>query len=76
MTAFTNHAYARIRQRGLRERDVEFIVNYGTDTGDDTILAKTDARRVIPNAKRTIRMAERLVNARGRWGADHHSLPR
>jgi len=64
MTAFTNHARGRIRQRGLRERDVEFILNYGTDTGDGVILAKKDAQRIIANAKRQIEAAERLVNKR------------
>jgi hypothetical protein len=64
MTAFTKHARVRIRQRGLREGDVEFILNHGTDTGDGAILADKDARRVIAEAKKQIDMAERLRNKR------------
>jgi hypothetical protein len=62
MTTLTKHALARVRQRGLRERDVDFILRFGTDTGDGVILSARDAQQVIAEAKRYIGLAERLKN--------------
>ena len=62
MIGLTRHAEARLRQRGLRERDVEFILRFGTDSGDRVILSAQDVQRIIMEAKRMIAMAERLVN--------------
>ena len=64
MIDFTNHARTRMRQRGLRDHDVELILTHGTDTGDGVILATKDAQRIINRAKRAIKMAERLQNKR------------
>jgi hypothetical protein len=64
MTILSNHAVARARQRGLREQDIEFILRFGTDTGDGVILAVKDTQKIIFTAKRMIDMAERLKNAR------------
>jgi hypothetical protein len=64
MTALTGHAAARLRQRGLRDRDVDFILRHGTDTGDGAILAGKDVQRLIKDAKRIIDNAQRLKNKR------------
>lgn len=64
MTTFTQHAAARIRQRGLREKDVEFILRHGTHAGNGVILAARDVQRIVAEAKRTIDMAARLKNKR------------
>jgi hypothetical protein len=62
VAVLTMHAEARLRQRGLRERDVEFILRFGTDHGDRVILSAQDVQRIIIEAKRMITMAERLRN--------------
>ena len=64
MTTFTKHGMARIRQRGLKESDVDFIMRNGTDTGDGYMVTEKDARNMIKKAKQLIAMAERLRNKR------------
>lgn len=64
MATFTNHARTRIRQRGLRHADVEFVLQFGTETADGVILSNQDADCLVADAKRTIAMAERLRGQR------------
>lgn len=62
MYTCTKHAHARIRQRGMREQDVEFILNHGTENGDRVFLSARDADALILKAKKMIAAAERLKN--------------
>ena len=64
MSKFTKHARSRMRQRGLREQDVEFIIQHGTETRDGFILSRKDAAAVECDAKRLIQLASRLTNKR------------
>ena len=59
---YTRHAETRMRQRGLRERDVPLILKCGTRLDDETWFVRDrDARRAIGDRKREIRTLERLA---------------
>ena len=59
---YTRHAGIRMRQRGLRERDVPLILKCGTRLDDETWFVRDrDARRAIEDRKREIRTLERLA---------------
>lgn len=56
----TGHAETRMRQRGLRERDVPLFLEYGTRIDDETwIILDRDSRRA--ERKHEIRALERLA---------------
>ena len=58
----TRHAETRMRQRGIRERDVLLILTCATRIDDETwLLRDRDARRAIENRKREIQALERLA---------------
>ncbi len=58
---FSKHAARRVRQRGLRDRDVELAVECGTPiAGDGIVLLDSDVRREIARRKREIQAFERL----------------
>ncbi len=62
---FTNHAEARLRQRGLRESDIPMIVAAGTSIDDDSVfLLARDVDREIQRRKREICALERLRGCR------------
>ncbi|MCY3759829.1 MAG: hypothetical protein OXH50_01140 [Gemmatimonadetes bacterium] len=62
---YTQHAETRMQQRGIRERDVPFIVDLGTQVDDETwILLKRDVAREIDIRKREIQKLERLENCK------------
>ena len=55
------HATQRMQQRGIRERDVDLILNCGTQIGGDSILlSDKDAAREIERRKHEIQALERL----------------
>jgi hypothetical protein len=57
----THHAEARIRQRGLRERDVALVLDAATPLADDAwLLTASDADREIAIRKREIEQLQRL----------------
>ena len=60
----TIHARARVRQRGRRDEDVDFVLRHGTDTGDGVLLTNKDVQRLVTSAKHLIDMAERLKGER------------
>ncbi len=39
---FSQHALARVRQRGLRESDIQVIVEAGTPVDDDSSFCSTE----------------------------------
>jgi hypothetical protein len=49
-----------MRQRSLREDDVEFILRHGTETDDGVLLTARDVQELVRGAKRLIETAERL----------------
>jgi len=58
---YSNHARARMQQRGLRERDVELIVDFGTRVSEDAyILRRQDVDREIELPRRDIQALRRL----------------
>ena len=58
----SDHAQTRIRQRGLKEEDLLFIVENGSPAGDGYLLTSHDAQEIVASAKRQIALAERLKN--------------
>lgn len=59
--AFTRHAEARMRQRGLRERDLALLLDAATPLADDAwLLTAADADREIARRKREIEHLQRL----------------
>lgn len=59
--AVTDHAGARLRQRGLRERDLALLLDAATPLADDAwLLTAADADREIARRKREIEHLQRL----------------
>ncbi len=57
----TNHAEARMRQRGFREADVDLVFSVATRVADDAFfLTDRDAAREIERRRREIQQLERL----------------
>ncbi len=57
----TNHAEARMRQRGFRKADVDLVLSVATCVGEDAFfLTDQDASREIERRKREIQQLERL----------------
>lgn len=56
----TEHVLHRIRQRGLRESDLAFVVEHGSEVADGIYLRDRDARTIISHAKTLIALATRL----------------
>ena len=62
---YTRHAETRMQQRAIRERDIPFIIELGTQVDDETwILLKRDVAREIDIRKREIQKLERLENGK------------
>ena len=58
---YSHHARARMQQRGLRKRDVELIVDFGTRVSEEAyILRRLDADREIELRRREIQALSRL----------------
>ena len=59
--AYTWHAETRMRQRGIRSRDVVLILKCGTQIDDETwFMRDQDVRREIERRKREIQVLGRL----------------
>lgn len=60
--AYTRHAGTRMRQRGIRGRDVVLILQCGTQIDDETwFMRDRDVRREIERRKREIQALGRLA---------------
>ena len=58
---YSGHARMRMQQRGLRERDIELIVDLGTRVSEDAyILRRQDVEREIELRRREIQALSRL----------------
>lgn len=59
--ALTRHAEARMRQRGLRDRDFALVLDVATPLADDAwLVTDADADREIAQRKREIEQFQRL----------------
>ncbi len=56
----TRHAEGRIRQRGVRERDLDLMIEHGTLTDDGVLLTRRDVAAAISEHRRAIAQLERL----------------
>lgn len=67
----SRHAEARMQQRGMRENDVELLLENGTMFGSDVcFLSIRDADCAIRKRKREIQALERLINHKLVIGGD------
>lgn len=58
----SGHAMARMRQRGIRSKDLEFVLAHGTPVKGGVILSAKDRAKVERDAKQAIKAAGRLAN--------------
>ena len=59
--ALSRHAETRMRQRGLRDRDLALLLDAATPVADDAwLLTAADADREIARRKREIEQLQRL----------------
>ena len=56
----SRHAEKRMRQRGLRNSDIDLISRCGSLIGEDLFLSRKDAAREIRRRKQEIQALERL----------------
>ena len=56
----TRHVEQRLRQRGLRECDLEFVLRHGSHLGDAVVLTNKDAEAAIAEHRREIARLGRL----------------
>lgn len=82
MLVLSRHAETRMRQRGMRPRDLELLWRYGSAIGDDDhevyFLKHKDAQREIDRLSREIRRRTRSQGASARVGRERetHRLKR
>ena len=60
----SRHAEARMAQRGIREADIELILQLGSEVEGGLIVRKEDFRRYERNLRAQIQRASRLVGKR------------
>ncbi|MGH9771992.1 MAG: hypothetical protein ACRD4Q_09885 [Candidatus Acidiferrales bacterium] len=56
----SNHAKTRVRQRGMKDNDLDFVLAYGTPVSGGVFFSSKDYVQVERDAKRQIKSAERL----------------
>lgn len=57
----SRHAKKRLNQRGIRENDVDFLLNTATQVAQDAyLLTNSDVEREIVRRKKEIQQLERL----------------
>ena len=62
---FSGHARRRMRQRGIREAQIDLVMRYGTPVdGGAFLLRRADAEREIVARKKEIETLERLRNCK------------
>lgn len=61
--AFSQHALGRMRQRGFREADVDYIIERGTPTGEGYLLTGRDVAERLTELKSEIERLRRLKGA-------------
>lgn len=56
------HAEKRMQQRGRRPREIDFVLEHGTETVAGMLLTERDAAKLEQEARQIIEMAQRLRN--------------
>ena len=58
----TRHAEARMSQRGIRNSDLDVLLDHGTEIGQDRLLLRTrDAEMAIQDLKKRMARIQRLT---------------
>lgn len=60
MFTVSDHAQIRTQQRGLKQDDVHFVCDYGTETINGFMLTERDAKALEAEARYLLNKAERL----------------
>ncbi|AZO72164.1 MAG: DUF4258 domain-containing protein [Mesorhizobium sp.] len=60
MLEFSDHAHLRMRQRGIRPAEVQFVIENGTETAHGFLLSEHDFEKIEAEAKHQIDLAQRL----------------
>jgi Domain of unknown function (DUF4258) len=61
----TQHARARMSQRGIPQRLVAFALRHGRIDGDRHVFDRNEARRLIDSLEEELRLAKRLHDKGG-----------
>lgn len=59
------HAGARMRQRGISRRLVEFALRHGRIEGNKRVLDRNESRRLIADLEEGLRLAKRVMDKGG-----------
>ena len=57
---FIYHVERIIRQRGIKDSDIDFILEYGTCKGQRAMITNKDCNIIVTKAKKSIDIANRL----------------
>ena len=60
MPILTEHIRARCQQRGIKERDLDLIAQFGTETPEGLILTRKNIAEIERQAKRLVHRLSRL----------------
>ena len=60
MYTLTKHIHTRCQQRGIKERDLNLIAQFGTETPKGLILTRKNITEVEREAKRLVNRLSRL----------------
>ncbi len=60
VTSLSEHGAVRLKQRGIRESDVDFLVENGTKKGDMIVFTNKDFAKMEKKAKLLLKISERL----------------
>ncbi|MCY4642367.1 MAG: hypothetical protein OXC41_06690 [Gammaproteobacteria bacterium] len=60
MHTLTRHIRTRCQQRGIKERDLKLVAQFGTETPKGLILTRKDVAEVEREAKRLMNRLSRL----------------
>ena len=59
----SNHAEIRMQQRGMLERDIQLVLDYGTETSDGIFLRRKDIKSAEHNLKKMLQRLNRLAGS-------------
>ena len=61
----TNHAGQRMNQRGITKEMIELTIQYGETQGEETILSRDTAVRLVAEFQRQMKIVKKLLDKGG-----------